>query len=142
MTTFYDEKTKRHRTSPRVKILDEVCAMISQDLEEFQEEQKETGTDNSILIAAFSNLKERVSSLLEEKKAARVGRWYVGIKEDGTKVKFTHHSKPTAHTHGKSSKYGFVSVFGSFNTSAGASFRVDHSLEQLKEKLVEMPVIF
>lgn len=135
------EKTKRTRTSPRVKFADEVIRMMSDHMSDLQEELKEVPTNNNAkrggMLAQtelLSDLMLKVKTMSDEGvvKPNYEGRHYISQNADGTYTAFDSNVPPTVRTHGAGTKHNYAKVWGPFRTEGGVEYRLAH-LETLAE---------
>lgn len=143
-----EEKVKRHRTSPRVNMGNEILASILATSKAWTEEKAQTGEEDVNAFreslseeqrAAFGRILsnhaaeqalsvlEFISSKVEAAKSVdsykapsnELGRLYVGVNaEEDTCEVFRSMAVPTPATHGAR----YVQVIGSFKHEAGAAF--------------------
>lgn len=126
-TQSTETETKRTRTSPRTKALDEVIAMLDANLADLAKQDQDDLTVQS-KVEAVSDIKNRVVGLLEAgaEKPTYAGRHYIGVSADGARVGFDSNVPPTRRSHGPESKHAFTSVLGPFRTEEGVSYRIEH----------------
>lgn len=132
-TTEETTTEKRNRISPRVKLGDELVAVIAGTVADLTAEAVDASKTKQAQIAAtvavLNDLKEKVVGIVAAgpvQSGAVGSKHYIGVLENGERVAVDSNVVPRK-DHPAFSQ--FVSVLGSFNTKAGVSLRLtDHTV--------------